>query len=116
MTQTYLKFFFYDHVGVWNFETGDPPAGRGVQVKRGQFRSLGFVCYLGFVICNFHELQPLYIKNADELNLQSAIPSHASRLLESFPKDSQIFVEFPQPFCDLLPNLNTRSLMPTSHL
>jgi len=42
-----------DYVKVWNFETGDPPAGWGVQAKRGQFRSLLFVCYLGFVICNF---------------------------------------------------------------
>jgi hypothetical protein len=25
---------------VWNFETGDPPAGWGVQAKRGQFWSL----------------------------------------------------------------------------
>ena len=28
---------------VWNFETGDPPAGWGVQAKRGQFWSLLFV-------------------------------------------------------------------------
>jgi len=58
MTQTYLEFFFYDDVGVWNFE----------------FRSLEFVCYLGFVICNFHQLPPLYIKNEDEFNSNSSIP------------------------------------------
>ena len=54
MTQTYLRFFFEDDVGVWNFE----------------FWSLEFVCYLGFVICNFLQLLPLYIKNEGELYSQ----------------------------------------------
>ena len=37
------------------------------------FWSLLFVCYLGFVICNFHQFPPLYIKNEDELNPQYEI-------------------------------------------
>jgi hypothetical protein len=48
MTQTYLEFFLK--------------------------MMLGFVCYLGFVICNFHQLPPLYIKNEDDLNSNSSIP------------------------------------------
>ena len=39
MTQTYIGILFsLEDVNVWNFE----------------FRSLLFVCYLGFVICYFH--------------------------------------------------------------
>ena len=52
MTKHIYNFLFKDDVNVWNFE----------------FRSLGFVCYLGFVICNFHRLPPLHSKNKDELN------------------------------------------------
>jgi hypothetical protein len=50
--------FSEDDVKVWNFE----------------FLSLGFVCHLGFVICNFHQLPPLHRRNEDELNSNSSIP------------------------------------------
>ena len=57
MTKTYWESLFKDDVNVWNFE----------------FWSLLFHCYLGFVICYFHQLPLPHIKNVDESNSQSAI-------------------------------------------
>ena len=51
-------------MNVWNFE----------------FRSLLFVCYLSFVICNLHQLPPLHIKNEDELNPKSKICNLQSKI------------------------------------
>ena len=50
--------FLKENSKVWNFE----------------FRSLLFVCYLGFVICNFHQLPPLHSTNENESSSNSSIP------------------------------------------
>jgi len=68
-----------------------------VKVWDFEFGSLEFVCYLGFMICNFHQLAPQHTKNEDESNPKFAIRNFLSPISRLLAPDSLLYAPCSMP-------------------